>query len=352
MGLPSIPGARVTAFSQSPVISRQSSREAPREWTRRFAVVGAVLILSLAARAARAQDTYLLVVTGVEGDAEHGEQFYKWAAALVDAASNRGGIAKANITYLADKPDRDPARIRGRSTREQVSSAFADLAARARPTDEVFIVLIGHGSFDGRQAAFNLPGPDLAATDYAALLDKIHSSRLAFVNTASSSGEFLKALSGPGRTIVTATRTGGERNETRFPAYFVEALTGDGADRDRNGRISLQEAFDYAQTKVQQAFEKEGYIPTEHPTLADGGSGLAAMLYLDSERSRAAAVSSVANPALRAALEEKRTLEDQVAGLRLRKTSMPQDEYDKELERLLTALAQKTRAVQQLEGKP
>ncbi len=95
---------------------------------------------------------------------------------------------------------------------------------------------------------------------------------MVFVNTASSSGEFLKGLAGPGRTIVTATRTGGERNETRFPAFFVEAFTGDGADRDRNGRISVQEAFDYARTKVQQAFEREGYILSEHATLDDGGA--------------------------------------------------------------------------------
>jgi hypothetical protein len=298
-----------------------------------------------------AQETYLLVITGVEGDAEHGEQFHKWAAAIVDTAKNKGAIPEANITYLGDKPERDTTRIRGRSVREDVTKAFADLADRARPSDEVFIVLFGHGSYDGRQAAFNLPGPDLAVPDYARLLDKIRSARLVFVNTASSSGEFAKALAGPGRTIVTATRTGGERNEPRFPEYFVEAFTGDAADRDRNGRISVQEAFEYAKAKVQQAFEKEGFILSEHATLEEGASGTAATLFLDSEKGRSAAVSSVSDPALRAALEEKQTLEDQIAGLRLRKASMPADQYDRELEKLLTALAQKTRAIQQLEGK-
>jgi hypothetical protein len=307
-------------------------------------------LFGASASPAAAQDTYLLVITGIEGDAAYGDQFHKWASALIDAAKNKGGIPESNITYLADKPDRDPSRIRGRSTRERVTSAFADLATRTQQNDEVVIILIGHGSFDGRQATFNLPGPDLTAADYAALVDKIHSTRIVFVNTASSSGEFIKALAGPGRTIVTATRTGGERNETRFPAFFVEALTGDAADRDRNGRVSMQEAFDYAQTKVQQAFEKEGYVPTEHATLSDGGTGAAAMLFLDSERARAAAVGRVADPALRTALEEQRALEDQITGLKLRKSTMPPDEYERELERLLTALAQKTRVVRQLEG--
>ena len=187
--------------------------------------------------------------------------------------------------------------------------------------------------------------------DYAALLAKIRSARIVFVNTASSSGEFLKGLAGPGRTIVTATRTGGERNETRFPAFFVEAFSGGEADRDRNGRISVQEAFEYARTKVQQTFEREGYILSEHASIEDGGAGLAGTLYLESDRAKSAEIASVSNPALRAALEEKRSLEDQIAGLRLRKPSMPADQYDQEFEKLATALAQKTRTIQQLEGK-
>ncbi|MFL5335147.1 MAG: C13 family peptidase [Geminicoccaceae bacterium] len=105
-----------------------------------------------------------------------------------------------------------------------MTKAITDIAARCRPNDEVFILLIGHGSFDGKQAAFNLPGPDLTAGDFAELLSKLASQRVVFVNTASSSGPFVDALKGPGRTIVTATKTGGERNEPRFPAFFVEAF--------------------------------------------------------------------------------------------------------------------------------
>lgn len=312
----------------------------------------AVCVLSFTmAVPAFAQDTHLLVITGVEGDAEHGEQFHKWATALVDAAKTKGGLADATITYLADKVERDPSRIRGRSTSENVRNAFADLAEKARPSDEVFIVLFGHGSYDGRQSAFNLPGPDLAVPDYATLLGKVRSARTVFVNTASSSGEFIKGLAGPGRTIVTATRSGGERNETRFPPFFVEAFTGDGADRDRNGRTSVQEAFEFATARVKQQVEREGYVLSEHATLDDGGAGAAGTVYLESERARSAEIASVSNPALRAALEETRQLEDQIAGLRLRKPSMPADEYDKELERLVTALALKARTIRQLETK-
>src|SRR5439155_10102118 len=101
---------------------------------------------------------------------------------------------------------------------------------------------------------------------------------------------FLAALAGPGRTIVTATKTGGERNETRFPSYFVEAFEDNAADSDRNGRVSVFEAFEYARTKVAKSYEQQGLILTEHAALDDGNQGkLAATLFLESDRSRAAA---------------------------------------------------------------
>jgi hypothetical protein len=354
--LRAVPGLRAgtTSATRSNADLPVRTARGAKAWGTRFTALPAMIsvaILLAAARPVAAQETYLLVVTGVEGDAEHGDQFHKWATSLIDAAEKKGGLSDANVTFLADKVERAPGKIRARSTSENVRKAFMDLAERARPSDEVFIVLFGHGSYDGRVAAFNLPGPDLTVQDYAMLLGKIRSGRVVFVNTASSSGEFAKVLAGPGRTIVTATRTGGERNEPRFPTYFVEALTGDGADRDRNGRISVQEAFEYAKAKVQQAFEREGYVLSEHATLEDGGAGAAGALYLESDRARSAELANVANPALRAALEEKRQLEDQIAGLRLRKASMPPEQYDQELEKLVTALAQKTRAIQQLEGK-
>src|SRR5207342_671139 len=124
------PGARVSR------LTRRTAR------TARVGVLGvpvgwgcgilALVCLCALPRAAAAQDTYLLVITGVEGDAEHGAQFHKWASALIDAAQKKGGLADATVTYLADKVERDPARIRGRSTSESVRKAFADLAGRVR----------------------------------------------------------------------------------------------------------------------------------------------------------------------------------------------------------------------------
>jgi hypothetical protein len=305
----------------------------------------AVLFLTCAlAQPSAAQDTHLVVVTGLGGDEEHTKTFHKWATAMIDAARKKDGLADTNIIYLSEKPDLDASRITGRSSRETVEKTLVDLAARARPNDAVVLLLIGHGSFDGRQAAFNLPGPDLTPADFARLLGKFASQRVAFVNTASSSGAFLPVVAGPGRVVVTATKTGGERNETRFPEYFVGAFNDETADRDRNGRVSIAEAFDYAKVHVTKTFEQQGLLLSEHATLDDGVNGsLAAGLFL--APAQAALKVDTNDPAIRALVEERDAIERQIAALRLMKPSMEAAQYDAQMEKLLTELAVRTKAI-------
>ena len=309
-------------------------------------------MLLLFARAAAAQDTHLLVVTGVGGDDEHTQNFHKWASAMIDAAKARGGLTDSTITYLGDKPELDAAHIKARSTRANVEKAFADLAGTAQPADEVVVILIGHGSFDGKLGAFNLAGPDLTADDYARLLGALKAQRIVFVNTSSSSGAFLQPLAGPGRTIITSTKTGGEKNEPVFAQYFAEAFTDASADTDRNGRISVSEAFEYAKSKAVATYTKAGTILTEHATLDDSREGkFAATLYLDSDRARAEKTARVADPQLRALVEQQQALQTQIDGLKLKKELMPAAEYDQQIEKLLTDLAVRARAIRDIETK-
>jgi len=297
------------------------------------------------ARPVAAQDTHLIVIVGAGGDDEHSTRFHKWASDVVDAAKKRG---VSDAVYLGEK--QDPG-VTARATKENVTKAFQDAAKRAKTEDELFVLLIGHGSFDGKIGAFNILGPDLTAGDYATLLDLFKTQKISFVNTASASGAFLQALAGPNRAIVAATKTGGERNETRFPEFFVEALNGEAADTDRNGRVSVQEAFNYALAKVKDAYDKEGHILTEHATLDDGNEGkFAATQFLAPRGSRAAA-NAPADPATRALLEQRDALEEQIAQLRLKKDSMDAARYEEQLEKLLTDLALKTRAIRELEAK-
>ena len=304
--------------------------------------MGTVLSCVLCAAPAFAQQTHLLVVTGVGGDEEHTKKFTKWASSFVDAAKKKDAVPEANITLLADR----------RATKEGVEKAIADIAARAKSGDTVFVLLIGHGSFDGRVAMFNVIGPDLSAPDCAKLLARFTSQHVVFVNTTSSSGAFLQPLAAPGRVVVTATKTGGERNEVDFPEYFIAAYNDDAADLDRNGHVSVKEAFDYAKTKVTQAYQQKGLMLTEHATLDDGGEGqLAATVFLGTGRAESALKVDTSDPAVRALLEERDAIEQHIAALKLMKPSMDAAAYDAQMEKLLTDLALKTKALRDLQAK-
>ena len=125
-------------------------------------VVVLLIAMAIGRGVASAQSAQLAVIVGLAGDPEFGELYSKWGASLVDAATKRFGIPKAQVQYLHEKPETDPARATGKSTRDEVVKAFGKLAA-AGAEDVVFVVLIGHGTFDGKVAKFNLPGPDMTA---------------------------------------------------------------------------------------------------------------------------------------------------------------------------------------------
>jgi hypothetical protein len=312
----------------------------------------------LTAVPASAQTTHLLVVVGLAGEPEHAELFQRWAATLVDASAKLG---VEQPIYLAEKPDVDPKRVTGRSSKEEIVKAFDRLKAAGEDA-VVFIVLIGHGTFDGKVARFNVPGPDLTPADFEPLLAGLKAKHVVFVNTASASGPFMQALAGRGRTIVTATRNGTERFATLFGGYFVDAFAGSDADADKNRRVSVLEAFAFARREVTNAYEREGIMLTEHALLNDSGGEGVADPAPDGKQGKVAALLSLgsaaasdplpADPKLRALYVERRELERRIEALKLLKGSMPADRYTSELEKLATDLALKTRQIREAEKKP
>jgi len=322
----------------------------------------AALVLLAAAQTAAAQGTHLLVIVGLGGDADTAARFHDWAATLVDSARDKGRIPSESVIYLGEDTARDPARISGRSTREGIEGALARLAARTRPGDRVLVVLIGHGASAAGEAKFNLPGRDFSAAEFGKLLDRFGAQTVAFVNTASSSGAFLAPLSGRDRVIITATRGDGERNQTRFPEFFVEALTSPEADLDKDGRVSMLESFAWARQRTVASYEKDGQILTEHAQLDDDGDGkgtdapggessdgaLARTVFVSGAGERAAPPPD-ADPALRALYEERRVLEERIGALKASRQSMDSAQYQQELERLLLELARKSREIREKE---
>jgi hypothetical protein len=323
-------------------------------------LIGLPFLLLAMPGGAAAQNAHLAVIVGLAGDPEYAELYGKWAASLVDAATTRYGIPQQRVLYLTDKPESDPKRATGRSTREGIVKAFETLAAGAAD-DVVFIVLMGHGTFSNNTAKFNLPGPDMTAAEFDPLLRKLAPRRVVFVNTASASGPFIEALSGPGRTVVTATRNGRESFATTFGGYFVDAIAAEAADADKNKRVSVLEAFDYARREVAAAYERQGIILTEHALLDDSGDKKGSDTpTADGAEGRVAAILSLgvasgpdaqpADPKVRALYEERRALERRVESLRLMKDSMDPQRYAADLEKLVTELALKTRQIRALEG--
>jgi hypothetical protein len=314
------------------------------------AIVAFIVAIATLPAAAAAESTHLLIVVGLAGDPEHGELFQKWGTTLAETATQKLGVSKENVTLVSGD----------HATREEVTKAFGALATAAGEDDTVMIVLFGHGTFANKVAKFNLKGPDMTPDDFGALLKRLKSKRVVFVDTASGSGPFLETLSGPGRVIVTATRTGAEQFATLFGGPFVEAFSTEAADADRNGRVSVLEAFEYARQQVAASYKREGLMQTEHALLDDNGDRegsmepgpqakdgqSAAVLSLGSSRQQAAP----ANEKVRALYAERQALERRIESLKLLKSGMEPEKYTAELEKLATELALKTRQIREAEG--
>jgi hypothetical protein len=303
---------------------------------------------------------FLLIVVGLAGDPEHGELFHKWGAELAESAGQLG-IPQDHVVYLVDQPGEGEARVTGKATLEEINKTFDRFAKQATADDALYVVLIGHGSYDGKTAKFNLPGPDISAADFATQFKRLPMRQIVFVNTASASGPFVNELSGPGRTIIAATRSGAENYATLFGGYFVDALSGEEADADKNRRVTMLEAFQFAKAAVQRAYDKEGLLSTEHAVLDDNGDKVGSpdpsttaadgkVAALMSIGSAADAMPLPADPKLRALVLEQRDLQHRVESLRLLKENMDPAKYQSELEKLVTDLALKTREIRTLEG--
>ncbi len=186
-----------------------------------------------------------------------------------------------------------------------------------------------------------------------------------FVNAASASGEFLKAISGPNRVVITSTRSGNERNLSKFGGWFVAAFAEDVADTDKDGAVSMAEAFEYARIETQRSYESSQTLLTEHAVLDDNGDGVGSREVTPESQDgalaratflgRGAVVAGVeappdASPALRALYDQKRKIEQAIADLRAVKDTMDPERYEAELERLLIDLALKNQEIRRMEG--
>jgi len=305
-----------------------------------------ILIGLLAAALSLSATTFYVTVAGLGGEADYEQRFAGLAKELDKLLKESGGDVQVRTLFGAE------------ATKERVRNVLADVARQARPEDAFVLFLIGHGTHDGYVYKMNLPGPDLSAPELAELLDRIAATRQLVANMTSASGGSLEALQRPKRTVITATRSGAEKNAVVFARYWVAALQDPSADTDKNEVITALEAFVYADRKTAEFYTAQKRLATEHALLEDTGNGegvrapspengrglLAAQFPL---LRIGAAQKAFRDPAKRGLLAKKEQLEQEIDKLKYEKAAMPLGEYQKQLTALLVELAKTQEALEQ-----
>jgi hypothetical protein len=304
----------------------------------------ALLLCAFASCAQTNEDRTLVLVVGAPGAPEYAEQFADWAGLWKQAAAK--GAMRVRVIGQGDASSPDDRTRLLKVLAEEVS----------RPAGELWLVFIGHGTYDGRAAKFNLRGPDLSAEELASALKPCRRP-LAVIQCASASGPFLPALSAPGRVIITATRSGYEVNFARFGGYLAKAIADPAADLDHDGQVSLLEAFLLASRQVDQFYREQGRLMTEHALLDDNGDGLGTppewfqgtRAVKTPEKGKSAdglrahqmilargPGEQALGPAARARRDE---LERELGALRAKKAGMKEDQYYSQLEKIMVETA-------------
>jgi hypothetical protein len=301
--------------------------------------LAALLLLAVAAHAT----TYYVTISGLGGEPDYDQRFKMWTEDIDGSLKKAGGDAKV---FTLQAP-----------TRDKVQAQFAEIARQAKPDDALVVMLIGHGSYDGVEYKFNIPGPDLSGAEIASLLDRVPAGRQLVVVTTSSGGGAIEALRRPNRVVITATKTGSEKNATVFARFWAEALRDPAADTDKNEAVSALEAFHYAQRKTTEFFDSAKRLATEHSVLEDTGKGegekdpkpetgdglLAAAFPVVRLGANAAAAR---DPNKKALLDQKEQIENQIDKLKYEKAAMNAADYKKQLTALLLQLAKVQEALE------
>lgn len=312
-----------------------------------------MLSLSIAtARGAERDGRWAILIAGISGDPDLQQEYLKEFADLRSILEGPLGFPRDQVVVLFDDPSKRPEMVQHKSTRENVQAVCRDFAGRVQPDDLVFVFIEGHGDYDGKTYKLNLVGPDPTGEELASMLFSIPARRFAIVNATNCSGGSISALSRPGAIILAATKSGMEKNRTRLGRYFIDGLQNNSADSDKNGRISMIEAFSFARQSVEEYYASEGSMQTEHPVLEDTGDGmaqsspapengeglLARAFFLDNRIPLDA--DAKRTPEQQKLVREARDLEMQIDALKYAKNEMPELEYEKQLEALLLRLAQ------------
>jgi hypothetical protein len=263
-------------------------------------------------------ELHAVVVEGLPGDQVYAEQFDRQVTAISTALRSVTETERVRVFRSDDV------------SRGAVLGHLRSLQSEVRSSDQFALFLIGHGSYDDVEYKFNIPGPDLTGEDIAASLDELPITNQLFINTSSSSGAIADLVASDDRIVVLATRSGAERHATRFGSYFAVALSDPSADIDKNGRISVEEAFRFAERQVSDYFERNDQLATEHATLEGEHAERMALARLGGGQP------NVVDTALGELIADRDALNADIEALRFARDDMPPADYQSALlERML-----------------
>jgi hypothetical protein len=264
---------------------------------------------------------HVVIVEGLGGELRYAEQFDSQVETIRSAAAS---VAS----------DGDIRAFRGdEAIRAVILEYFGSLGNEIAAIDQLVVYLVGHGSYDDHEYKFNLPGEDLTGADLAAALDALGNEYQLIVATSSASGALADLLQNDSRMLILATRSGNERHATRFGNYFAAGLADDGADVDKDGRISAREAFDFAARQVEDFYAGDNRLATEHPRAEGERLDRITLARLESP------ARAVDDARLRELFAERDAASARVDELRLRSDSMPEEEYRQALLQEMLGLA-------------
>jgi hypothetical protein len=309
--------------------------------------------------------TLALVVSSASGNEEFKKKFWDWSSQMVEIMTAEMKIPKEQIRFLTEDPSQGPGLVTGKATKAEMTKALESLQLQVKDSDRLLIFLLGHGSFDGSEYKYNLVGPDMTGSELKNWLDRFSKQQVVLVSTTPCSGVLTKTLSGKNRVIVSATKSEFENNDTIFPQFFVEAFKDNKADTDKNTQVSILEAYLYTAQKVEAWYKERNRLATEHSLLEDNGdyTGTARPSPANGEGLMAAKISLGAPsgpltaqaaagtetiPGLQALNASKHQLESAIQDLKYKKASLPEAEYDKQMETLLIQLAQTNQKIKVL----
>ena len=310
------------------------------------------------------QERKVVVVLGAAGDDSYGDQFKNWAERLkqvIDASRTENPNLK--LVRVGGKSETDGQRDGKQKAQTDLALLEKEIESALAQTQELWIILIGHGTDDGTSSKFNLRGPDLTAKQLSQWLAPLP-CRCVIVNCSSASGSFINKLKSEDRIVVTATKSSAQYNFARFGEHFLQAIGDPAFDLDKDQQISLLEAFVAGSKRTQEFYEQEGRLATELAVIDDNGDGLGTPAdWFEGTRAvrkpkQGLPDGLVANQMflIRRGAESKLSiaqrrsrdeLEAKLESIRLRKDALGPDEYCRELEPVLIELA---RIYQAIEG--